>query len=55
MTSCDILLREWREKNTQRIEDADKKEETDGVSWKEQAKEQNSKRRILQVSLLPIR
>jgi len=38
MTSCDILFREWREKNTQRIEDADKKEETDGVSWKEQAK-----------------
>merc|ERR1712168_1247704 len=31
-------IKEWREKNTQRIEDADKKEETDGVSWKEQAK-----------------
>ena len=33
-----IFYREWREKNTQRIEDADKKEETDGASWKEQAK-----------------
>ena len=32
------FYREWREKNTQRIEDADKKEETDGASWKEQAK-----------------